>query len=132
MPLLRAGATYFALVFAAGFVFGIARQVVLVPVIGATAAVAVEAPVILAVSALVARWSVNSFAATSRDAIAIGAIALAFLLVAEAVLAGPVRGWSLAQWLGHFATTDGALSLALYLAFAAMPWIVWRWNPGLY
>jgi len=126
LHLARSGVTYFALVFAAGFVFGILRQLVLVPLIGATVAVAVEAPMILAVSAVVARWRVKAVDADASDAVAIGMIALVLLLVAEALLAGPVRGWDFGQWLRHFSEPDGTLSLLLYLAFAAMPWIVWR------
>ncbi len=131
MRRFRAGATYFALVFAAGFMFGVVRQFALVPRFGATVALIVEAPFILAVSALAARRCIGSCAARgASDAVSTGAIALALLLLSEALMAGPVRGWSFDQWLSHFSTVDGAISLGLYLAFAAMPWVVWRLAAG--
>lgn len=130
MRQVRAGATYFALVFAAGFMFGVVRQFVLVPRLGATSALAVEAPLMLAISSLAARRIVRLHAPRVRDAIFIGAIALMLLLVTEAVLAGPLRGWTFDQWIGHFSTLDGAISVGLYLVFAAMPWIVWRLRAG--
>ncbi|MEL7429628.1 MAG: hypothetical protein AAFN43_06475 [Pseudomonadota bacterium] len=50
MNTIFAGAAYFAIVFAAGFILGAARTFLLAPVAGEMLAVLVELPFILAVS----------------------------------------------------------------------------------
>jgi hypothetical protein len=112
---LAPGALHFAACVAAGAVMGPVRVLLLEPRIGMAAAVAVEAPLILAVAALSARAVLRRWPAVSP--LAVGMVALALLLVAETVLAAaldrpspfdPPRG--LAEWIG----------LALQLAFALM------------
>jgi len=65
-----AGVLYFVIVFAAGFAFGTMRTLFLVPQVGDVAAVSIEAPLILGVSWVAARFCVRhlsvSTAATSR------------------------------------------------------------------
>lgn len=57
----KAGAAYFALVFAAAFCLGVVRVPLVVPWVGETGAVLLEAPPLVAVIVLAARWSVNRF-----------------------------------------------------------------------
>jgi len=52
---LRAGCTYFAGVFAVGFLLGVLRTLVLAPRIGETLAVLIELPIILGASWLICR-----------------------------------------------------------------------------
>ena len=47
-------------------------------------------------------------------------------MVSEAVLAGLLRGQSVAQWAGEVATPLGLVGLAGQLGFAAMPLFVAR------
>lgn len=123
----RAGAIYFALAFSAGAILGPIRELVLVPRLGAFGAVSVEAPLMLAVvwaaaHAVVARLG----RAALHDRLAVGAMGLALLLAAELLGSMWLRRMSPGDWLGHFARPEGALSLALFLIFAAMPLAVRR------
>lgn len=117
-----AGLAYFAIVFAVGIVMGTVRELAIRPHAGEFTAVAIEAPVMLLASYLVARWLVRRFAlATIFARLVMGEAAFALLIVAE--LAGWVwlRGQSLADWAAHMGTPAGLLALVLFVAFAAMP-----------
>lgn len=121
---LIAGAAYFAMVFAAGFALGVVRELALRPWAGEVGAVLIELPMILLAAYFAARWlSLRLGLARARERAAMGAVALALLLLAEAALAGPVRGLSPREWAAGFASLRGAVTLAGYAAFAAMP--VW-------
>jgi len=58
---LKAGAAYFAIVFAAGFVLGTARVLALLPFVGETAAVLIEAPLMVLASWIVSWWLTARF-----------------------------------------------------------------------
>ena len=128
MPGILAGAIYFAAVFAVSFLFGIVRQLVLVPRLGEFYGVVIEAPFTVAASFFVARWVIGRLAVArqARHRFVMGLSALALLLSTEATLSWLMRGWTFEQWLAHFATAPGALSLILFLIFAAMPLILLR------
>jgi hypothetical protein len=64
MRTLTAGLAYFALVLAAGFVFGCFRVLLIVPRVGER----IEAPMMLAAIVLAARWVVPRFALRERPA----------------------------------------------------------------
>jgi hypothetical protein len=124
--LLQSGLVYFAVVYACGFLAGTARELLLKPALGQTASLLIEAPVMLAVSYRVARWVVRNAGGaggylTASEKLAIGLIAFTILIAAEIVLAHLMRGWSFSDWLNHLATTDGLISLLLFVAFALMP-----------
>ena len=59
---LKAGVAYFAVVFAAGFGLGVIRMLVVIPRVGETVAVLIEAPVMLGISWPVARRLTRWFA----------------------------------------------------------------------
>ena len=65
MKVLKAGISYFALVFGAGFVLGPIRLLWLVPRVGTRTAELLEMPVMLAVIIVAARWLVRRLAAGS-------------------------------------------------------------------
>lgn len=112
---------YAAAVFAAGFVFGTVRTLWLAPQIGALAAVAVELPFMLAVSWLVAGAVLRRRPLPGMpQRLAMGAVAFALLMAAEALLARAF-GQSPAAWLAALATPAGALGLAGQAAFALVP-----------
>ena len=108
--------------------FGIVRQLLLVPKIGATYAVLIEMPVILSVAYFVARWINHKFnpAPTFRQRLAIGGIGFTCLMIAEVCLSNLFRGWTFETWLGHFATPDGAISLTMFVLFAFIPVLAGR------
>jgi hypothetical protein len=59
MPILKAGALYFALVFGAGFVLGTIRSLWIVPRLGTRMSELTETPIMLVIIILAARWIVR-------------------------------------------------------------------------
>ncbi len=128
MQVLKAGAAYFALVFAVGFVLGTIRTLWLVPRVGTRTAELTEMPVMLAVTILAARWTVLRLSVPPMPSMrfGMGCIALVLMLVAEFGFVLWVRGLSIRE---YFATRDPVSGAAYYLmlmVFAAMPLLVAR------
>lgn len=122
---LKAGALYFALVFAAGFVLGAIRTLLLAPRVGDFAAVAIELPVMLAVAWLacgaVLRW-VKPGQGIAAHAV-MGLVAFALLMAAELALSLALGAPSIAAWLVGLTSSPGLLGLAGQIAFAIFPMI---------
>lgn len=118
----KAGAAYFAVVFAAGFALGALRVLVVAPRVGELAATLAEIPVLLAVSWFACGWALGRWrvpsGAASRSAM--GGAALAMLLAAEA-LTGLATGVSLTAMAAAMAEPARAAGLAAQLVFAALP-----------
>ncbi|UYV16174.1 hypothetical protein [Porphyrobacter sp. ULC335] len=125
MRVAMAGAAYWAIVFALGFVLGTLRVLWVAPAIGLLPATMLELPVILTASWFAAGWLVRRFAIASRgEALAAGALAFAILMAAECALASVLTGQSPAQWLAGPRQPHALLGLAGQVVFALMPW--WR------
>jgi hypothetical protein len=125
MRVAMAGAAYWAIVFALGFVLGTLRVLWVAPAIGLLPATMLELPVILTASWFAAGWLVRRFAIASRgEALAAGALAFAILMAAECALASVLTGQSPAQWLAGLRQPHALLGLAGQVVFALMPW--WR------
>ena len=122
---LKAGAAYFAVVFAAGFGLGVIRTLFVIPRVGETAAVLIEAPVMLAISWLVARRLVRAFAVPDPAGarLLMGAVALVLTLAAEAGLSVLLFGRTLDQHFESYLTGAGALGLIAQIGFAVIPWL---------
>ena len=120
---LLSGTAYVAAVFAAGFVLGVLRTLVLVPLLGEMAAVLVELPVILAVAWLVCARILRRWPLSPAAAVGMGAIAFLLLMGAEASLSTLLAGRSLAEHLALYAQLPHQVGLAGQLAFAVIPWI---------
>ena len=121
--LAAASVGYFALVFGAGFLFGPIRVFWLEPRVGKTFAVLCEAPPLVAVMVLTARWLPRKLA-VSRDHGSLATIGLAALVlqqIADVSLGAAVRGLTLTEQLDNFATPQGGVYAVLLLLFAAMP-----------
>src|ERR1700687_1040773 len=103
---IRAGALYALVVFGVGFVLGTIRVLLMIPHIGETAAVLVEAPIMLAASWYVCRWSVERLDSPrnfpSRSVM--GAVAFVTLMLEELALAVLVFGRSPAEQFGAYVT----------------------------
>lgn len=124
---LLAGTAYVATVFAAGFVLGVLRTLVLVPLLGELGAVLVELPVILTISWLVCTRILRRWPLSPAAAAAMGAIAFVLLMLVEAGLSPLLAGRSLAEHLALYAQLPHQVGLAGQLAFAAFPWMqAWR------
>lgn len=120
--MLRAAVAYFAIVFAAGFVLGTIRTVVLAPRLGPLAAVLVEIPVMLVIAHAACRWLVARFAvpAALSDRLVMGGVAFVLLIAAELLLA-LVLGGTASGFLVALAEPAGMAGLAAQAVFGALP-----------
>jgi len=127
VQILKAALSYFAIVFSVGFLCGPIRVMMLEPKFGATAAVLLEAPILLMAMLYAARFVPRRLrlAPTAMAHLGMGSAALALLLIADFGV-GVLRGQSLDQIAAHFATPAGRIHVALMLLFALMPWLVNR------
>lgn len=121
MIALRLGLAYFAAVFAAGFVLGALRVLAVAPRLGETGAVVLELPVMLAVSWLVCGRLLRGRRLSAGQALAMGGVAFACLMLAEAGLSVLAFGRSLATHIALYAELPHRIGLAGQAAFAALP-----------
>jgi hypothetical protein len=124
--LLKPAAIYFAVVFAAGFLLGTIRILLIVPRIGVRAAELIETPVMLLVSAFVARWILRQFPNIrgSADSLAVGLIAVVLLLAAELAVGIFLFHLSITDAL---VKTDPVLAVAYYCTlclYSLLPFIL--------
>jgi hypothetical protein len=127
-PIVRAGASYFALAFAAGFVLGTIRELAIAGRVGMDAALLIELPLMIAISYFAARWAVRRFDVPSKAAslFAMGMLALCLLLIAEDILTRLLRGVSVFEHWAGFTLLGNATNIAGLLAFFLMPLLVRR------
>jgi hypothetical protein len=120
---VAAAVCYAGTVFAAGFVLGTIRVLWLARAAGALGAVALEVPVMLAVSWAAAGWCARIHAVPARypPRLGMGGLAFALLMLAEASIVVLLFGQSPAVIVAGWATPAGALGLAGQVGFAAMP-----------
>jgi type IV secretory pathway TrbD component len=128
MQTLKAGALYFVLVFGTGFVLGAIRTLWIVPRLGTRMAELMEAPFMLAVTILAARWIVHRLAMPSvlSSRLGMGLIALGLMLVAEFGLVLWLRGLSIKEYLATRDPVSGTVYYVLLGVFAIMPLLVGR------
>ncbi len=126
--IVKAGILYFALVFGAGFVLGPIRILWVVPRFGERTAELMEAPIMLVVTILVARWIVRCLALPPRapSRLGMGCIALCFMLIAEFTLGLWLRGLSISEYLASRDPVSGTVYYLLLVVFAIMPFLVAR------
>jgi hypothetical protein len=117
--LLQAAFCYFAPVFAAAFCLGVVRVLVLAPALGASGAVLLELPMVLALSWWVAGRVLQRWPAVVRWQV--GALAFAMLMAAEAGLAVVLMGQTPAAFGAGLMTLPGAIGLAGQIAFGPIP-----------
>ncbi|HEX7107683.1 MAG TPA: hypothetical protein VF224_00460 [Aestuariivirga sp.] len=120
---IKAGLLYFVIVFAAGFVLGTLRVIVLLPLIGEIAAVAFELPAMLVISWLACRRLAAQFSVPARipHRLAMGAAAFGLLMLAEFGLSVFAFNRSGAEYFALFLTTSGLLGLTGQIAFGLFP-----------
>jgi hypothetical protein len=128
MKILKAGGTYFAFVFGAGFVLGPIRILWAVPRLGTRMAELMETPIMLVVTIVAARWIVRRFAVPARlfSRLGVGCVALGLLLVAEFALVLWLRGLSISEYLVSRDLVSGTVYYAMLVVFALMPLLVAR------
>jgi hypothetical protein len=120
-----AAASYFALVFGAGFLFGLVRVPLVVPRLGERAAELLEAPVMFGVMFFASRYVTRRFAlATSpRRALSAGLLALALMIATELLLAVALQGRSVAGYIAGRDPVSGSVYLVSLLVYGALPWL---------
>jgi hypothetical protein len=128
MPILRAAATYVALVFGTGFVLGAVRVSLLVPRLGVRLAELLEMPWMALAMVLAARFVVHRQLA-GRGPLAraaAGALALAFMVAAELTVGLLLQQRPLQAILIDRDPVSGAVYLALLVLYALLPLLLGR------
>jgi hypothetical protein len=120
---LKAAVAYAAIAFAAGFVLGTVRVLIVAPRLGAPLAMLLEAPVMLAVSwaACTACIRAARLPRTTAAGLLTGGTAFLLLQAAEMALAAVAFGRSPQAYLGDLATLAGTEGLAAQVAFGLFP-----------
>jgi hypothetical protein len=128
MRILKAGVLYFALAFGAGFVLGTVRVLWIVPSFGTRTAELMEAPLMLGVTLLAARWVVRrlSLPPGAATRLPVGLAALAFLLGAEFTVVLAIRGLTFREYLASRDPVAGTVYIVMLAIFAVMPVLVAR------
>jgi hypothetical protein len=124
---LKAAAEYFGIMFVLGMLLGTARTFLLQPILGATAAVAVELPLMLAAAWIACALVIRHFRLSARVAerSVMGFSAFLLLLLGEAVLSLLV-GRTLSEHFSLYRQPDAQLGLIGQIAFAAFPLVQGR------
>ena len=124
----KAGVTYFALVFGAGFVLGSIRVPFLVPRLGERMAELIEMPLMFVVVLFSARFIIRRFALPTATSVRLcaGLLAVSLLLTAEFLLAVALPGQSLGEYIASRDRVSGSVYLAMLLLFSVMPFILAR------
>lgn len=125
---IRAGVAYFGGMFALGFLLGTARVLLIAPLLGDWGATMVELPAMLAMSWIFCGWLLRRFAVPQRpvDRLLMGAVAFAFLMIAEVALGIGLFDRNLPQQVREMTSGPGLAGLAGQLAFAAFPLVQLR------
>jgi hypothetical protein len=128
MRILEAGALYFALVFGSGFLLGVVRTLLVEQRLGARKAELLEMPIMLVVTVVAARWTLATLDVPSATfpRVAVGFIALLFLLAAEFGLVLRLRHLSVRQYLASRDPVSGTAYYLMLLVFALMPLLIAR------
>jgi hypothetical protein len=132
MRTIMAGVVYFGIVFGAGFVFGVFREMALTPVYGRDTAVMFEAPFML-VAILAGAWIAvhrGSLGQSKLALFAVGIIGLLLVQIAEFGVGLGLRGMSMQDQLSYFKTTAGQIYLGLLVIFLFMPLVLGRFVPN--
>jgi hypothetical protein len=126
--LLRAALSYYALVFAAGFVLGSIRVGLLVPRLGVRMAELTEMPFMLVVIFVAARFISVRFDLPTGAAqrLTVGALALVFLVATELLLAFLLLNQTPTEHITGRDPVSGSVYLGMLGVFALMPLLVRR------
>ncbi len=129
---IKAGITYFALVFGAGFVLGSIRVPFLVPRLGERIAELIEMPSMFIVIVVASRFITKRFALPATVPVRLGAglLALGWLIAAEILLAVALQDRSLGEYLSSRDPVSGSVYVAMLALFAAMPLVITRLRFG--
>ena len=126
---IKAGVTYALIVFLFGFALGAFRIFLVIPRIGETAAVSLEAPLILTASWFACRWCIDRLNVRRMLLVRslMGIVAFAMLMTLEIGVSVIVFGRSVSEYAASYGSTAGEVGVLAQIAFAVLPVIqVWR------
>ncbi len=103
---------------------GVARVLVVAPLLGPAAAVLLEVPIVIAVSWVATRYLLRNSTLTFLQLAMMGITAFILTMASEASLAELLQGENVAEWAASVATPLGLVGLAGQVIFAAMPILV--------
>jgi hypothetical protein len=128
MQILKAGVLYFLVVFGAGFILGPICILWVAPRLGARVAELLEAPIMLVITIVAARWIIRrlAVAATPWSRLCMGGIGLGLMLIAEFTLVLWLRGLSIREYLTTRDPVAGTVYYVILGVFALMPLLVAR------
>ena len=120
---IHTGLIYCTAVFAAAFVMAVLRTALVAPLAGGLVAVALEAPVMLAVAWTACGWVTERLEVTPPfvDRLVMGGVALLAVLVAEAAVAMLAHPRTLDEFFRSDGRSAVLLGLLAQLAFAFFP-----------
>lgn len=119
-PVVKAAVAYLVPVFAVAFLVGAVRVTFIAPVTGPLIAVALEVPLILALSWAVAGRVLKRWPLPQPARLQMGALAFALLMLLE-LLTALAFGQTPTQFLQAMTTPAGALGLAGQIGFGLIP-----------
>ena len=125
---IKAGMTFFALVFGAGFVLGSIRMPFLVPHLGERVAELIEMPFMFVVIWMSARFITKRFSLPAKALARLGAgfLALGLLVAAKILLAVAIEDRSLVEYVASRDPVSGSVYLAMLALYAVMPFLLTR------
>ena len=120
-----AAALYFGIVFGVGFLLGSVRVTFLVPRLGERVAELAEMPLMFVAIFLAAGHVVRKCgtSVTPLGWVLVGALSLVYLVTAELLLAVVMAGRGIGEYIASRDPVSGSVYLALWVVFAAMPWL---------
>ena len=126
--ILKAAISYFVVVFGSGFILGPIRIFFIVPRLGERTAELMEAPLMLFVIVMAAKWVVRRFQLppATIDRLVVGFLALTLGLLFEFTLVLKLRGLTLTEYFHTRDPVSGAVYYLILGLFAIMPLLVGR------
>ena len=118
-----AGALYFLVVYVAGFALGVVRVLLVAPRLGATRAVLLELPFMLAASWVACRWIVRRLVVppSAGARLIMGGCAFALLMLAETAMGVLVFDQTPASQIAPLGELAGMIGLGGQMMFALLP-----------
>lgn len=122
-PTTLAGCVYFLVVFAAGFLMGTLRVLLIGPAVGETGAVLLEIPIMLAIAWFVSGRAIAWFAVPARlwPRLAMGGMAFALLMLAEIGVSVLAFQRTLVEHFQAYLAAPALIGLAGQIALALFP-----------
>ena len=129
MKTLKAGATYFGIVFGIGFILGFVRVLWIVPQFGVRTAELAEIPLMFIAIIFTARWLVQHFDLQCLfERLKVGFIALILLLTLEFSVVLWLQGLTINDYFAKRDPVSSTVYFVMLLIFALMPTLIKRNN----